>query len=440
MKVPVVVIVGRPNVGKSTLFNRLIGKREAIVDKVSGVTRDRNYGQVEWCGKIFTLIDTGGFVPESENIFEKAIAEQIEYALLESDYIIFLVDGYDGITPVDREIANRLRKSKKNIYLVVNKIDDENKEINSSDFYELQLGEPITISAQAGRKIGDFLDLLTNDFPLNADLKETKSKIPKIAIVGRPNVGKSSLVNALIGTEKHIVTDIPGTTRDSIDTDIKYYGKTIKLIDTAGLRKKSKIKENIEFYSVLRSVKAIEESDVVILLLDATLGIEKQDLNILSLAIDRKKGIIIGINKWDLIEKDSKTARQFELSLREKLGEYDYIPMVFISCLTKQRITKLLEYAFEIYEERKKKLTTSSINNFLEDTFRNVSLPSSSTGKEVKIKYGTQLKTAPPVFALFTNDPKSIQEHTKRFIENKFRENFGFVGVPLTIIYKNKNR
>ncbi len=438
MKIPVVVIVGRPNVGKSTLFNRLIGKREAIVDKVSGVTRDRNYGEVEWCGKIFNLIDTGGFVPDSENVFERAIAEQIDAAIKESDSIIFLLDAIDGITPVDRMIANLLRKSNKPIFVVVNKVDTGEKENLSADFYELGFDKIYTISAQLGRKIGDFLDELTRDFPENKDILDEKSESPKFAVVGKPNVGKSSFVNALLGYDKHIVTEIPGTTRDAIDTKIKYYGREITLIDTAGLRRKSRIAESIEFFSVLRTLKALDNCNVAIVLIDATQGIEKQDMRIINEAIKRKRGTIIAVNKWDLIEKDDKTARKFELALKNVLGEFDYIPIIFISALKKQRIYKVIDISLKILDEWNKKISTSQLNDFLERTFRNISLPSTPTGKEIKIKYGTQLKSGPPIFAFFTNEPKHIQDHTKRFIENKMREEFGFIGVPLTLVFKKK--
>ncbi len=438
MRVPVVVIIGRPNVGKSTLFNRLIGKREAIVDKVAGVTRDRNYGEVEWCGKVFNLIDTGGFVPDSDNVFEKAISEQIDAAIQESDAIIFLLDAYDGITPIDKMIANLLRRSNKPIYVVVNKVDDSTKEALSSDFYELGFDSIHTLSAQYGRKVGDFLDVLTKDFPLNAGIIEEKNQTPKFAVVGRPNVGKSSFVNAILGYDKHIVTEIPGTTRDAIDTLIRYYGREIYLIDTAGLRRRSKIVESIEFFSVLRTLKALDRCNVSIVLIDATQGLEKQDLRIISESVKRKRGIIIAVNKWDLIEKDDKTAARFESAIREQLGEYYYIPIIFISALNRQRIYKVIEIALQILEEWRKKISTSAINEFIEKNFRNVSFPSTSTGKEIKIKYGVQLKTAPPVFAFFTNEPKHIPDHSKRFIEKKFREEFNFLGVPLTFIFKKK--
>lgn len=438
MRIPVVVIVGRPNVGKSTLFNRLVGRREAIVDSTSGVTRDRNYGEVEWCGKVFNLIDTGGFVPDSDDVFERAIAEQIKAAIEESDAIIFLLDAYDGITPVDRMIANQLRKSNKPIYVVINKVDTADKENLAADFYELGFDKIYTISAQLGRKIGDFLDTLTQDFPENKDLYDVKLDAPRFAVVGKPNVGKSSFVNALLGYDKLIVTEIPGTTRDAIDTTIKYYGREIILIDTAGLRRRSRIVESIEFFSVLRTLKVLDRCNIAIILIDATQGIEKQDMRIINEAIKRKRGVVVAVNKWDLIEKDSKTARKFEVALKEILGELNYIPIVFISALKKQRIYRVIDLSLNILEEWSKKIPTSQLNNFLEKTFRNISLPSTPTGKEIKIKYGTQIRTSPPVFAFFTNEPNHIPEHTKRFIENKFREEFGFIGVPLTFVFKKK--
>ncbi|MGB9665048.1 MAG: ribosome biogenesis GTPase Der, partial [Ignavibacteria bacterium] len=323
-------------------------------------------------------------------------------------------------------------------YVVINKVDNADKESLSADFYELGFEKIYTISAQLGRKIGDFLDILTKDFPENVDLLDEKEETPKFAVVGKPNVGKSSFVNALLGYDKHIVTEIPGTTRDAIDTKIKYYGREITLIDTAGLRRRSRISESIEFFSVLRTLKALDRCNVVIILIDATQGIEKQDMRIINEAIKRKRGIIIAVNKWDLIEKDDKTARKFEIALKEILGEFNYIPIVFISALTKQRIYKVIEIALKILDEWYKKIPTSQINDFLERTFRAISLPSTPTGKEIKIKYGTQIKSGPPVFAFFANEPKDIQDHTKRFIENKLREEFGFVGVPLTLIFKRK--
>jgi len=438
MKIPIVVIVGRPNVGKSTLFNRLVGKRDAIVDKVSGVTRDRNYGEVEWCGKIFNLIDTGGFVPDSENVFEQAIIEQVDAAVKESDSVIFLLDVIDGVMPVDKLIANHLRKSQKPVFIVANKTDSAERENLVPALYELGFETVHNLSGQFGRNVGDFLDILTKDFPLNTDLISETSSIPRFAVVGRPNVGKSSFVNALHGYDRNIVTDIPGTTRDSIDSTLKYYGKEIILVDTAGLRKRSRVDENIEFYSVLRTLKSLDRCDIAIVLIDANFGIEKQDMRIINEAVKRKRGVIICINKWDLVEKDDKTAQQLEKALKIQLGELDYIPIIFISALTKQRIYKVIDLSLKILDEMGKKISTSELNEFIERTFRNISLPSTTTGKEVKIKYGIQIKSSPPIFSFFVNDPRSIQENTKRFIENKIRTEYGFEGVPLTLLFKNK--
>lgn len=438
MKIPIVVIIGRPNVGKSALFNRLVGKRDAIVDKVSGVTRDRNYGEVEWCGKIFNLIDTGGFVPDSENVFEQAIIEQIDAAVIECDSIIFLLDVNDGVTPVDQLIANQLRKSNKPVYVVANKTDSAGKENLVPAIYELGFDSVYNMSGLFGRNVGDFLDILTENFPLNTDLISETSSIPRYAVVGRPNVGKSSFVNSLLGFNRNIVTDIPGTTRDSLDSTLKYYGKEIILIDTAGLRKRSRIDENIEFYSVLRTLKSLDRCDIAIVLIDANWGIEKQDMRIINEAVKRKRGIVLCINKWDLIEKDDKTAQQFEKTLISQLGELNYIPVIFISALTKQRIYKVIDLSFQILDEWSKKISTSDLNDFIEKTFRNISLPSTATGKEVKIKYGVQVKSSPPIFSFFVNDPKSIQENTKRFIVNKIRGEYGFAGVPLTVLFKQK--
>lgn len=433
----IVAIVGRPNVGKSTLFNRIIGERDAIVDPKSGVTRDRHYGTAEWNGKKFTIIDTGGYVPDSDDIFESAIREQVQIAIDEADVIIFLVDALSGVTPIDIEIAKILRQTKKKVILAVNKIDNEKLEILSSQFYELGLGDPFPISAMHGRKVGDFLDEVVKDFvESNGQEEENKNQI-KVAIVGQPNVGKSSFVNAVIGENRIIVTDIPGTTRDSIDTAFKYNDSEFILIDTAGLRKKSKIKESIEFYSAIRALKAIERCDVAVVMLDATCGLERQDLRIIGEAAELKKGIIIAVNKWDLVEKNSNTALEYEHALRERLKVFDYIPIIFISAKTKQRIFKVLDLAKIVYEERNKRIKTSELNKVLFPIVKETPPPAVS-GKEIKIKYVTQVKTSPPVFAFFANFPDDIPEHYKRFLENKIRQHFGFVGVPLTIVFKKK--
>ncbi|HPI37937.1 MAG TPA: ribosome biogenesis GTPase Der [Ignavibacteriaceae bacterium] len=436
MKTPLVVIVGRPNVGKSTFFNRLVGKRDAIVDNTSGVTRDRNYGEVEWNGKEFRLIDTGGFVPDSPDLFETAIREQVKIAIEESDKIIFLVDGRDGITPVDKEITRMLRNSGKKFFLLVNKIDSENYESYTAEFHQLGIDEPIPVSAIAGRGVGDFLDILTEDFhPAGEEDEDTRLKI---AIVGRPNVGKSSLTNALLGYDRSIVTDIPGTTRDSIDSILKYYGQEIVLIDTAGLRKKSKVDESIEFFSSIRSLKAIAESDISIIMIDSAVGLEKQDQRIIDEAISRRKGIILAVNKWDLIEKDTNTAKSYENALREKIGSIDYIPIMFISALTKQRIFKLIELSLEIEKERKKKISTNELNETLLPEIEKTPPPTTPTGREVKIKFINQVGSNYPVFLFFTSYPQYINDNYKRFLEKLIRRKFGFMGVPFTLSFKQK--
>ncbi len=436
MKIPIVVIVGRPNVGKSTLFNRLVGKREAIVDDTSGVTRDRNYGEVEWAGKKFELVDTGGYVPNSEDLFERAIREQVEIAINQADTIIFLVDARSGINPVDNEIAALLRNSNKKYFLLANKVDSEKFEPMAAEFYKFGVEKIYDVSALVGRKIGDFLDDLTADFPEILNPEEDVRL--KIAIVGRPNVGKSSLTNALLGFDRSIVTDIPGTTRDSLDSVMKYYGEEILLVDTAGLRKKKRIEESVEFYSMLRSLRSIGECDVAIILIDATVGLEKQDQKIIDEAVRWKKGIIIAVNKWDLVEKDTNTSRQFELTIKDKLGRTSYFPIIFISALTKQRIFKLVDLAKQISEERKKKISTNELNEILLADIERNPPPSTHTGKEVKIKYVTQVGDNYPVFLFFSNYPKEIQDNYKRYLENKIREHFGFHGVPFTLSFKNK--
>jgi GTP-binding protein len=438
MKTPLVVIVGRPNVGKSTFFNRLIGKREAIVDDKSGVTRDRNYGDVEWAGKEFTLIDTGGYVPNSMELFETAIREQVEIAISEADEILFMVDARTGITPVDIEISDILRTAGKNFFLLVNKVDSENFEPAAAEFYSLGVDKIYDISALAGRNIGDLLDDLTADFPAVQIDEEEKDKRLKIAIVGRPNAGKSSLTNALLGYDRSIVTEIPGTTRDSLDSILKYYKQEIVLIDTAGLRKKKKVEESIEFYSTIRSLKAIGECDVAVVMIDAQYGIEKQDQKIIDEAVRWRKGIILAVNKWDLIEKDTNTAKKFEDEIKFKTGSIDYIPVIFISAKTKQRIYKLVDLALSINEERKKSIPTSELNDTLLPEIEKSPPPATTTGKEVKIKYITQVGNKYPVFLFFLNYPKDIAEHYKRYLEKLIRKYFGFNGVPVTLSFKKK--
>ncbi len=435
MRLPVVAIVGRPNVGKSTLFNRLIGKRDAIVDDISGVTRDRNYGESEWNGKKFRLIDTGGYVPESSDLFETAIREQVEAAINESDSILFLVDFKSGINPIDKIILGLLRQSQKDFFVVINKVDNEKQKNLISEFYELGVSDIYDISALSGRRIGDLLDRVTNNFS-SVEIKEEKRL--KIAIVGRPNVGKSSLTNALLGEARCIVTDIPGTTRDSIDSILKYYGEEIILIDTAGLRKKSKVQQSIEFFSNIRSYRAIGECDVAIVLIDAQQGFENQDQKIIDEVIRWRKGLIIAVNKWDLIEKDHNTAVKFEKAIRAKLGTADFAQLIFISALTKQRIFKLIELSKSVQAERLKRIPTSELNEFMLSEIDKNPPPATKTGKEVKIKYVTMGGQHYPVFIFFTNYPKQVADHYKRFLENLIRKKYGYAGVPLTLSFKSK--
>ena len=437
MKNPLVVILGRPNVGKSTLFNRLTKSSDAIVDNISGVTRDRLYGEADWNGKKFKVMDTGGYVPASTDLFETAIREQVEIAIEEADSILFVADGRTGILPVDIEIAGMLRASNKKSHLLVNKLDNVEQGLNKAEFYSLGMESVWDISALSGRNLGDFLDELLQDFPETDDEPEDDSKL-RIALVGQPNVGKSSLTNALLGYDRSIVTNIPGTTRDSIDSILKYYGEEIVLVDTAGLRKKTKVKENLEFYSTVRTFRAIADSHITVLLIDAVLGLEKQDQKIIDEAVRRRKGLIIAINKWDLIEKDTNTARKFELDLRVKLGSIDYVPIIFISALSKQRIYKLIDLAKQIQEERSKKLPTSELNDIILPEIANVPPPSTPNGKEIKIKYITQVGEKYPIFLFFANDVKYIPDSYRRFLEKLIRRHFGFEGVSITISLKEK--
>lgn len=430
----IIAIVGRPNVGKSTLFNRLTESRKAIVDDFSGVTRDRHYGMAEWTDKQFTVIDTGGYVANSEDVFEAAIREQVVIAIEEASVLLFMVDVTTGITDLDDEIAQLLRRTNKPVFTVINKVDNTALEHEAAIFYSFGLGEIYTISSMTGSGTGELLDDVIKHFE---DIPEEENTLPKITVVGRPNVGKSSFVNALIGKERNIVTPIAGTTRDSIHIHYNQYGHEFMFIDTAGLRKKTKVKENIEFYSVMRTIKALEEADVVVLMLDAQEGLESQDVNIFHLAEKNKKGIVILVNKWDLVEKNNKTMKVFEDQIRQKLQPFTDVPIIFTSVLNKQRIFKAIETALEVYQNRGKKVPTSKLNDVMLPIIENYP-PPALKGKYIKIKYITQINGSSPMFAFFCNLPQYIKEPYKRFIENKLRENFDFSGVPIQIYFRQK--
>jgi len=430
----IVAIVGRPNVGKSTIFNRLTETRKAIVDNFSGVTRDRHYGVAEWTHHTFTVVDTGGYVANSDDVFEAAIREQVIIAIEEATVILFMVDVTTGITDLDDEIAVLLRRSKKPVLVVVNKVDNNAQQSDATVFYSLGLGEIYNISSMTGSGTGELLDEMVKHFDEEPTQENT---LPKFAIVGRPNVGKSSIINALIGKERNIVTPIAGTTRDSIHIHYNQYGHDFMLVDTAGLRKKTKVKENIEFYSVMRTIKALEEADIVILMIDAVEGIESQDINIFHLAEKNKKGIVIVVNKWDLIEKNNKTVKVFEEQIRDKLAPFTDVPIVFTSVTEKQRVLRVIETAQKVYENRSKKIPTSKLNDVMLPIIEAFP-PPSIKGKYVKIKYITQIKGVSPMFAFFCNLPQYIKEPYQRFIENKLRENFDFTGVPVQIFFRQK--
>lgn len=432
----IVAIVGRPNVGKSTLFNRLVEKRQAIMDDIPGVTRDRHYGYAEWTGKFFTVIDTGGYVTGSEDKFESEIRKQIAMAIDEATAVIFVVDCKDGLTGYDKDFANVIRISKKPVLVAANKADTPEKSAHAAEFYELGLGEVYPISAENGGGTGELLDELVKIFP-SEGVEDPHAGIPRISIVGRPNVGKSSLLNALLGTERSIVTDEAGTTRDAIHSHYKMYGKNFILIDTAGIRKKSKVKADVEFYSVLRALRALEESDVCIVVLDAERKMESQDVNIINLAHRQGKGIIIMVNKWDLIEKDTQTADTYKKDILEKLAPIDYIPVIFASALNKQRIFQVIEKAVKVYDNKTIKIPTSRLNDALLPEIERYP-PPAIKGKFIQIKYLTQVNARFPSFALFCNLPQYIQPAYERYLENKLREHFDFEGVPVRLIFKKK--
>jgi GTP-binding protein len=433
----IVAIVGRPNVGKSTIFNRLAGERKAIVDDVSGVTRDRHYGTCEWNGMEFTVVDTGGFVGGSEDVFETAIREQVHIAIEEASVLLFVVDVQSDVHPLDEEFAEVLRKSEKPIVLVVNKVDNDRLSLESTVFYQLGFDKYYEISAANGHGTGDLLDEVVERLQSEKPEVHDEGDLPRIAIVGRPNVGKSSLINSLIGQDRNIVTDIAGTTRDSLDTRYKAYGKEMILIDTAGIRRKSKVHENIEFYSVMRSLRALENCNVVVLVIDATLGIESQDMNLFWMAHRQGKGIVILVNKWDLVEKDSNSHLRFAEDIREKTAPFTDVPILFISALTKQRIFQAMETILQVYDGLTIKIPTHKLNDYLLPIMEAFP-PPSRKGKFVKIKFVTQLPTKRVAFALFCNLPQYVAESYGRFVENKLREKYPLTGVPVFLFFRKK--
>jgi len=431
-----VAIVGRPNVGKSTLFNRLIESRKAIVDEMSGVTRDRHYGEVEWEGKVFNVIDTGGYVNNSDDVFENAIREQVTLAIEEAALIVLVVDVTSGITDLDESVAEMLRKTNKKVLVAVNKVDNIQRRYDANEFYGLGLGEIYCISSIHGSGTGDLLDQIIGHIEARVPAEE-ETEIPRYAVVGRPNVGKSSLVNNLIGEERNIVTPVSGTTRDSIYSKYNKYNHDFYLVDTAGLRKKGKVHEDVEFYSVMRAIRTIEHADVCLLMLDATQRIESQDINIFSLIHKNKRGVVILVNKWDLVEKDSKTAAEYTRLIQHKTAPFVDVPILFISALYKQRIHKVLEVAEQVHHNRKKRIPTAKLNKVVREAV-DQNPPPATRGKYIKINYATQLHTHSPAFAFFCNYPHAIKEPYKRYLENMLRKHFNFTGVPLQIFFRKK--
>ena len=431
----IVAIVGRPNVGKSTIFNRLVGERKAIVDDMSGVTRDRHYGTSEWNNREFTVIDTGGYVTNSDDIFEKSIREQVEIAIDEADLLLFMVDVTTDITDLDESFARFLRKTNKPVIVAVNKVDNNERLLMSHSFYGLGFENQYPISSVSGSGTGDLMDAIIEHLP--APLEDDDSELPRISLIGRPNVGKSSLCNVLLGEERNIVTDIAGTTRDTIDSHYNAFGKDFILVDTAGVRKKGKNMDNVEFYSVMRSIKAIESSDVVLLVIDATQGMEAQDVNLFSLAAKNGKGLVILVNKWDLVEKDHKSTKYYIEEIHEKIAPFTDVPVVFVSALTKQRVFKAVETAIEVFENTQKRVSTSKLNDLMLEIIQQTP-PPSKKGKYIKIKYVTQLKSKRVSFAFFCNLPQYVGDAYKRFLENQLRKHFDFKGVPINIYFRQK--
>jgi GTP-binding protein len=433
-----VAIIGRPNVGKSTLFNRLLEERKAITDDFSGVTRDRQYGISEWNGKTFNVIDTGGFVMHTDDVFEKAIRHQVRLAIAEADLMIFMVDVTTGITDLDESLAQELRKAKKPVLVAVNKVDNTERSYAANEFYGLGFENLFCLSSMSGSGTGEILDFIVEQIPEDIDNAEDIYKdLPKITIVGQPNAGKSTLLNALIGEERNIVTEIAGTTRDSIHTHYNLYGKEFLLVDTAGIRKKSKVHEDLEFYSVIRAIKAIDESDVCILMIDATVGLELQDLKIFGVINQRKKGIVILVNKWDAIEKDSKTILEFEKRIKEKIAPFTDVPIVFISALEKQRIFQAVDKVLEVFNNKQIKIPTHQLNEIMLAEIEKYG-PPAYRGEYIKIKYITQLPAKSPSFAFFCNHPDYVKEAYRNYLENRMRENFSLSGVPVNIFFRKK--
>lgn len=435
----IVAIVGRPNVGKSTLFNRLTESRDAIIHEVAGVTRDRHYGKSNWNGKEFSVIDTGGYIMGSDDEFEHEIRKQVVLAIEEADAIMFLVDVKEGLTPMDEDVADLLRKTTKKVILVANKVDNTQRANDHAEFYSLGLGEIYSISSINGSGTGDLLDELVRDFEVEKEEEDNEeTNLPKIAVVGRPNVGKSSMINALIGQERNIVTNISGTTRDSLHTRYNLFGFDFLIVDTAGVRKKGKVFEDVEFYSVMRSIRSIESSDVCILMLDASQGLESQDLNLFSLIQRNNKGVVVVVNKWDLIEKETNTSKEFERKIRERIAPFEDVPIIFTSVINKQRIFKVLETAKKVYEARSQQISTSKLNEDILPIVKEENPPPSYKGKHIKIKYVMQLKTAYPQFVFYCNLPQYIREPYRRYVENRMREIYDFSGVPITLYFREK--
>ena len=431
-----VAIVGRPNVGKSTLFNRLVGNRQAIVDSTAGTTRDRHYGKTDWCGREFSIIDTGGYSVNSDDIFEDEIRKQVLLAIEEADVILFMVEVGTGVTDLDMMMAEVLRRAKKRTILVCNKVDNYDLIYSSNDFYSLGLGDPFCISSMSGSGTGDLMDEILKHLPEDCEAEEMED-LPRITIVGRPNVGKSSLTNALLGTDRNIVTNIAGTTRDSIHTRYNKFGMDFYLVDTAGMRKKGKTMEDLEFYSVMRSIRAIEASDVCILMLDAQQGLESQDLNIHNLIVRNRKGCVIVVNKWDLIEKGNNTMKEWREALEKRLAPFNDIPIIFTSALNKQRILDVLQTAIRVYESRARRIPTSEFNDYMLPIIEETP-PPATKGKYIRIKYAMQLPTPTPQFVFFCNLPQYIRENYRRFLENHLREHWDFSGVPIQIYFRQK--